>query len=139
MKKLLASIVVLCGFAAVSPAQTQIRGEKISHDGTNVTVTFEIDTDKAEIPSRRKEVLLPYLYNGKDTLFLDALEVYGRGRYKRERQTNAINGDREWELSENQTLKNKGVCVYTSRVPLRRWMTQANFGIRRQLVGCACE
>ena len=96
MKKLLASIVVLCGFAAVSPAQTQIRGEKISHDGTNVTVTFEIDTDKAEIPSRRKEVLLPYLYNGKDTLFLDAMEIYGKGRYKRERQTNAINGDREW-------------------------------------------
>ena len=139
MKKLLASIVVLCGFAAVSPAQTQIRGEKISHDGTNVTVTFEIDTDKAEIPSRRKEVLLPYLYNGKDTLFLDAMEIYGKGRYKRERQTNAINGDREWELSDNQTLKEQGVYAYKSQVPLKRWMTLANLGIRRQLVGCACE
>lgn len=139
MKKLLALIVVLCGFAAVSPAQTQIRGEKISHDGTNVTVTFEIDTDKAEIPSRRKEVLLPYLYNGKDTLFLDVMEVYGRGRYKRERQVNAINGDRDWELSDNQILKKQGIYTYESRVPLRRWMTQTNFGIRRQLVGCACE
>lgn len=139
MKKLLSSILILCGFAAVSYAQTQIRNEKISHDGTNVTVTFELDTDKADIPVRRKEVILPYLYNGKDTLFLDAMEVYGRGRYKRERQINAINGDGKWELTENQTLKNKGVYSYISQVPLKRWMSPANLGIRRQLVGCACE
>ena len=65
MKKLLASIVVLCGFAAVSAAQTLVRNETLSHDETTVTVTFEVDTDDADIPSQRKEVILPYLYNGK--------------------------------------------------------------------------
>ena len=138
MKKLLSLIVILCGLVAVSTAQTKITNEKISHDGTNVTVTFEVDTDNADIPARRKEVILPYIYNGKDTLFLDAMEVYGRGRYKRERQINAINGDKTWELDDNQTLKNKGIYSYVSQVPLKRWMTLANLGIRRQLVGCAC-
>lgn len=139
MKKFLASVIIFCGFTHVSLAQTQIRNEKLSHDGTNVTVSFEVDTDNTDIPTRRKEVILPYLYNGKDTLFLEAMEVYGKGRYKRERQINAINGDRKWELSDNQTLKKQGTYSYTSSVPIKKWMTLANLGIRRQLVGCACE
>ena len=139
MKKIFATFVIICGFLSNAGAQTAISNEKISHDGKNVTVTFDLDTDNADIPSRRKEVILPYLYNGKDTLFLDAMEVYGKGRYKRERQENAIGGDRKWELSDNQTLKNKGTYTYVSQVPLKRWMTVARLGLRRQLVGCACE
>lgn len=81
---------------------------------------------------------MPYIYNGKDTLYLDVMEVYGKGRYKRERQVNHINGDKTWELGENQVLKGE-VYSYVSQVPLKRWMKSANLGIRRQLVGCACE
>jgi tetratricopeptide (TPR) repeat protein len=66
------------------------------------------------------------------------MEVYGKGRYKRERQVNHINGDRTWELGENQVMKGE-VYHYTSQVPLKRWMKSANLGIRRHLVGCACE
>ena len=139
MKKIFAIFITICGFLSNAGAQTAISNEKISHDGKNVTVTFDLDTDDADIPSRRKEVILPYLYNGKDTLFLDAMEIYGKGRYKRERQENAIGGDRKWELSDNQTLKNKGTYTYVSQVPLKRWMTVARLGLRRQLVGCACE
>ena len=139
MKKIFAIFITICGFLSNAGAQTAISNEKISHDGKNVTVTFDLDTDNADIPSRRKEVILPYLYNGKDTLFLDAMEIYGKGRYKRERQVNAIDGDRKWELSDNQTLKNKGTYTYVSQVPLKRWMTVAKLGLRRQLVGCACE
>ena len=139
MKKIFAIFITICGFLSNAGAQTAISNEKISHDGKNVTVTFDLDTDNADIPSRRKEVIMPYLHNGKDTLFLDAMEIYGKGRYKRERQENAIGGDRKWELSDNQTLKNKGTYTYVSQVPLKRWMTVARLGLRRQLVGCACE
>ena len=139
MKKIFAIAVLMAGMAAVTEAQTVIRNENMTHDGKNVTVTFEVDTDKSDIPSRRKEVVLPYIYNGKDTLFLDVVEVYGKGRFKRERQENAINGDRKWELTGNQILKNGGVYTYISEIPLKRWMTSANLGIRRQIVGCACE
>ena len=139
MKKIFAIFITICGFLSNAGAQTAISNEKISHDGKNVTVTFDLDTDNADIPSRRKEVIMPYLHNGKDTLFLDAMEIYGKGRYKRERQVNAIDGDRKWELSDNQTLKKTGTYTYVSQAPLKRWMTVAKLGLRRQLVGCACE
>lgn len=138
MKKIFVGLALAFGFSAAMDAQTVISNEKMTQDGTNVTVSFEIDTDVKGLPSRRKEVVTPYIYNDKDTLFFDSVEVYGKGRFKRERQINAINGDKDWELGENQTLKGS-VYQYTAQVPLKRWMTSANLGIKRQLVGCACE
>jgi hypothetical protein len=139
MKKLFAAIVLIAGSAVMTDAQTAIRNERMSQDGTNVTVSLDIDTDDTDIPARRKEVIMPYIYNGKDTLFLDVVEVYGKGRYKRERQENAIKGDRDWELAEGQVMKKEGIYRYESKVPLKRWMKSATLGVKRQIVGCACE
>lgn len=138
MKKIFVALALAFGFSAAMDAQTIISNEKMTQDGTNVTVSFEIDTDVKGLPSRRKEVITPYIYNGKDSLLFDKVEVYGKGRFKRERQINAINGDKDWDLGENQTLKGS-VYQYTAQVPLKRWMKSANLGIKRQLVGCACE
>ena len=121
MKKVFAAVVLMLGIAAVTDAQTVIRNESMTHDTDSVTVMLEIDTDQTNLPSQRKEVIMPYVYNGKDTLFLDVIEVYGKGRFKRERQVNAINGDKDWELGENQMLKNEGIYKYESRIPLKRW------------------
>ena len=139
MKKLFAIAVFAFGVAIMADAQTAIRNEKMTQDGTSVTVSFDVDTDDTNLPVRRKEVIMPFVYNGKDTLFFDVVEVYGKGRYKRERQINAIDGDRDWELSENQVLKKEGVYSYQSQVPLKRWMKSATLVVRRQIVGCACE
>ena len=139
MKKIFAAIVLIASAAVMADAQTAIRNEKMSQDGTNVTVSFDIDTDQTDLPTRRKEVIMPYIYNGKDTLFFDVVEVYGKGRFKRERQENALKGDRDWALSEGQIMKNEGVYKYESQVPLKRWMKSATLGVRRQIVGCACE
>lgn len=138
MKKLFAAVMMMFGAVLLSDAQTVISNESLTHDGTNVTVTFDIDTDVKDLPSNRKEVIMPYIYNGKDTIYMDVVEIYGKGRYKRERQVNAIEGDKDWELGDNQTLKGE-VYHYRAQVPLKRWMNPANLGIRRQLVGCACE
>ena len=138
MKKLLAAAMFILGATLMTDAQTVITNESLTHDGTFVTVAFEVDTDVKGLPSNRKEVLLPYIYNGKDTLYFDPVEIYGKGRYKRERQINHINGDKDWELSENQTLKGD-IYSYTDQVPLKRWMKSANLAIKRQLIGCNCE
>lgn len=138
MKKILTTAVLVLGMSMMTEAQTVISNESLAHDGTNVTVSFDVDTDVRDLPSNRKEVIMPYIYNGKDTLWLDMMEVYGKGRYKRERQVNHIQGDKDWELGENQVMKGE-IYHYTSQVPLKRWMKSANLGIRRQLVGCACE
>ena len=139
MKKIYAITFMVLGFAFLSNAQTVITNQSLKQDGEKVTVSFDVDTDKTDIPTRRKEVILPYIYNGKDTLYLDALEIYGKGRFKRERQENALAGDKAWDLNDNQIFKKEGVYTYTSEVPLKRWMKSANLGIRRQMVGCACE
>ena len=138
MKRLLAFIILLIAAVTMS-AQASVINQNMTHDGSKVTVTFEVDTDKSDIPSQRKEVILPYIFNGKDTLYLDPLEIYSKGRFKRERQENAIGGDKDWELGEGKTMKNAGVYKYESQVPLKKWMTVATLGIRRQIVGCACE
>ena len=139
MKKVFSAVALMLGLAIIADAQTAIRNEQMSQDGTNVTVSMEIDTDDTDLPARRKEVIMPYIYNGSDTLFLEVVEVYGKGRFKRERQINAINGDKEWNLAEGQVMKNAGIYRYESQVPLKRWMKSAILGVRRQIVGCACE
>lgn len=138
MKKVLLTIMFVFGAGFMMSAQTVITNESMAHDGAEVTVSFDVDTDVRNLPSKRKEVIMPYIYNGKDTLYLDVMEVYGKGRYKRERQVNHIEGDKDWELGENQYMKGD-IYTYTAQVPLKRWMKSANLGIKRQLVGCACE
>ena len=118
-------------------AQTDITRETLVAEGDSVKVSFSVDSERG-VPKRRKEVIMPYIYNGRDTLFFDVLEVYGKGRFKRERQEKHIAGDRDWELGDNQILRGS-IYEYTSSVPLKRWMKLATLGIRRQLVGCACE
>lgn len=70
------ALMILAG--STLDAQTIISNESLTHDGTDVTVSFDIDTDVKGIPSRRKEVIIPYIYNGKDTVYLDVVEVYGK-------------------------------------------------------------
>lgn len=138
MKKVLTMALFIFGTILMMNAQTIITNESITHDGTIVTVSFDVDTDVRDLPSNRKEVIIPYIYSGKDTLYLDIMEVYGKGRYKRERQVNHIAGDKDWELGENQYMKGD-IYTYVSQIPLKRWMKSADLNIKRQLVGCACE
>ena len=137
MRKLIISLMFLMSVNVVSRAQTRVFDENISSDKDSVTVTFKVDSNKG-VPSRYKEIIMPYIFNGKDTLWFDVLEVYGKGRFKRERQEKYYSGDRDWELSDNQTLA-KTVYAYESKVPVKRWMKSAAFGLKRHLTGCNCE
>lgn len=138
MKKVIFIMAMVFGAAFTLGAQSKITNDKIEQNGDFVVVTFEVATEDNSIPANRKEVILPYLYNGKDTLYLDPLEVYGKNRFKRERQEYHIAGDKDWELGENQILKGE-VYQYAAQAGLKRWMQPAQLGIRREMVGCACE
>lgn len=137
-KSIIISAIFAMAFSAASSAQTVISNESLIENGERIVLSFDVETDVKSIPANRKEILMPFVYNGKDTLWLETLEVYGKGRYKRERQENHIEGNKDWELGENQTLKGD-VYHYISSVPLKRWMKSTNLGIKRQMVGCACE
>lgn len=138
MKKAITIFVMMFALSAVAAAQSKITENTLTQDGRNVIVTFKVDTDDNSIPSKRKEIIMPYIYNGKDTVWLETLEVYGKGRYKREKQENFLAGEKDWDLEQGQTLKGE-VYSYRAVTPLKRWMAPANLGIRREMVGCACE
>ena len=122
------AILTTAAFLATSiglQAQSKIENQLLQYNDTRAIVTFDLQTENNNIPSNRKEVIKPYLYNGKDTVWLDAVEVYGKNRIKRERQENALKGERGWELKENQTVK--GITYsYSSETKVKRWMTPAH-------------
>ncbi len=137
MKRLLLTTIILMGACFASHAQAIISQESMTSDGKTVAVSFVVDTDVKGVASNRKEVLMPFIYNAADTLWLDQIMVYGKGRYLRERQQMHIQGDKDWELGENQVMKGDGKIVYNDTTLLKLWMTSAKLGIRRHIIGCA--
>lgn len=138
MKKSIILSAIMLVFSGMMSAQTVISSQSLVEDGERVVVSFEVETDVKSIPANRKEIIMPFIYNAKDTLWLETLEVYGKGRFKRERQENHLAGDKDWELAEKQVIKGD-IYHYISSVPLKRWMKSTNLGIKRHIVGCNCE
>ena len=136
MKRAILSTAALLSISLGLEAQSKIENQLLQYNDTRAIVTFDLNTADNNIPSNRKEVIRPYLYNGKDTLWLDVVEVYGKNRIKRERQENSLKGDKAWELKENQTVK--GITYnYSSETKVKTWMIPAHLGIKREIVGCA--
>ena len=104
MKKSIIFSVIMLAFAAAVNAQTVISSQSLVEDGESVVVSFEVETDVKSIPANRKEIIMPFIYNAKDTLWLETLEVYGKGRYKREMQESRLAGDKDWQLDEKQLI-----------------------------------
>lgn len=136
MKKLFVMISMMLGLGAAASAQSLITNEAVTREKRMVTVTFDVDSKAGRLSSKKKEVIVPYLYNGTDTVWLDAMEVYGNSRYMREKQINHINGDRNWELSGRQVMKGDKY-TYCDTTEMARWMAPATLGLRRYIVGCA--
>ena len=139
MKKFIATLVISLGLGHAANAQALITNETMTREKSTVTISFDVNTEAKGVSGKKKEVIAPYIYNSNDTLWLDPMEVYGKGRYSRERQTNHLNGNKEWELSGRQVMKGKSY-TYTDTIEVARWMAPANLGIRRYTVGCgSCE
>lgn len=138
MKKAIITAIAVFGMGMIAAAQSRITNQTVVHDGKDAIVTFSIETDDNSIPSNRKEIIMPYIYNGKDTVWLETVEVYGKNRYRREKQENHLDGNKGWDLQEGQIHKGE-VYSYRDTAPLKRWMAPVNLGIRREIVGCACE
>ena len=138
MKKAIITAIAIFGMSMIASAQSRITRQTVVHDGKDAIVTFNIETDDNSIPSNRKEIIMPYIYNGKDTVWLETVEVYGKNRYKREKQENHLDGNKGWDLEEGQIHKGE-IYSYRDTAPLKRWMAPVNLGISREIVGCACE
>ena len=135
MKKFFVTISTILTVVITASAQALITNETLIREQRTVFVTFDVDSEVGDVSSNKKEVIAPYIYNEGDTLWLDVMEVYGKGRYKRERQTNHINGNKNWQLSGRQVLKGESY-TYADTISMEPWMMSANLGVRRFIVGC---
>ena len=90
MKKSIIIAALMSAFSVMASAQTVISNQSLVEDGERIVVSFDVETDVKSIPANRKEILMPFVYNQKDTIWLETLEVYGKGRYKREMQEKHI-------------------------------------------------
>ena len=134
-------IGMLAALAIAGSAEAQVRAEQVEvkKEGRTVAVGFEVPGVPEDMRSRQKMVLRPYLYEGQDTLWLPAAQLYGKIRYKRERQEAALAGDREWTLGERDAMGKEDTLRYAAVASYERWMKQASLGIAYHYEGCGCE
>ena len=136
--KQLVTYLLLLSAPAVLRAQVDIENESVKRNRRTVEVKFDIATTPKTLKNRYKLVLMPYLYHGSDTAWLPRSEVYGKIRYKRERQERALKGDRNWRLSSGRFMEGGGYA-YSASLPYEKWMRTASLGVRSRMVGCACD
>ena len=108
---------MLLGALAVAgnlAAQVQVEQVEVKKEGRRVAVGFSVPGAPEDMRSRQKMVLRPYLYAGADTLWLPEAQVYGKIRYKRERQEAALAGDREWTLGALDAMGKGDTLVYAA-------------------------
>ena len=96
------SASIFCFFGLLN-AQTRVFDKQVVREKDSVKVSFKVDSQKG-VPTRHKEVIMPYIHNGGDTLWFESLEIFGKERYMKERQERYLAGEKDWELQDNQVL-----------------------------------
>ena len=134
-------IGMLAALAIAGSAEAQVNAERVTvkKSGRQVELGFEVPGAPEDMRSRQKMVLQPYLYEGRDTLWLPEAQIYGKIRYKRERQEEALAGNREWTLGERDAMWREDTLRYADVVEYDRWMRRASLGIAYHYEGCGCE
>lgn len=119
-------------------AQVNYDSKRVVYNKQRVEVAFDVTSGEQTLKNNTKMVLTPFLHNGADTLWLDSFEVFGSVKYKRERQEQALNGNKGWTLAANQIMEGEGYSFSTS-TPYQSWMNGATLSVDRRVLGCGCD
>lgn len=136
MKRYIVTLLAL--LPCVAFAQVNYDAKRVVYNKQNVEVTFDVTSGEETLKNNTKMVLTPFLHNGADTLWLDSFEVFGSVKYKRERQEQALNGNKGWTLAANQIMEGEGYSFSTS-TPYQSWMNGATLSVDRRVLGCGCD
>lgn len=136
MKRVFTAILAVVTFAQATNAQSEIKNERLAREKSTISISFDIDSQKSSVSNMLKEVITPYLSSNADTLWLSPVEIFGKGRFKRERQEKHIDGDKNWELGEGQVMRGS-TYNYTYKGSVEPWMKRATLSINRSIVGCS--
>ena len=131
-------ILLMAFWPVFLSAQVVVSGESVKRNKRDVEVRFDLESTPKSLKSRYKIEITPFLYSGTDTAYLPPVEVYGKIRYRRERQEAALSGNPRWSLSSHQVMEGTPYRYFAS-FPYEGWMRQASLGYTRQVVGCGCD
>ncbi len=101
----------------------EVDSVSVLRKGDNVAVGLRIDLDSLKLRSTRAILFTPYLTNGKDSLVLPSVGVYGRQRYYyylRQNNGTMISGKDEITLRSDETDSLR--VPYSTVAAYRDWM-----------------
>ena len=136
MKRYIVTLFAL--LPCVAFAQVNYDSKRVVYNKQRVEVTFDVASGEETLKNNTKMVLTPFLHNGADTLWLEPFEIFGSVKYKRERQEQALNGNKGWTLAANQIMQGEGYSFSTS-TPYQSWMNGATLSVDRRVLGCGCD
>ena len=118
--------------------QVNVKNGTLKKNKREVEVSFDVQTTKADLKSRYRMTLTPYLLNGTDTAWLSPIIVYGPVKYKRERQERFLADGSRWELRNDEMLRGESMS-YRAVIPYEKWMRVASLRLDRKVDGCGCN
>lgn len=123
------SILTTMGLLLAMQASAQkITEQKVFEKDNRVTVSFTVNMDK--IPTNRKVIFTPVLYNGSQSESLKPIVIVGRNK--------AIS---EKRIGKTDFLKNRKSqsIPYIVSVPYQSWMSEVSLRIDRKTESCCTE
>lgn len=125
---------LLAATAAFSPAYAAQNSNSITMIEGMVNVNLDFNIDELKVKSNETMVLIPYLVNEGDTLFLPSLGVYGRNSWiQRQRGVSRIPEKPAMAIraKDNPAYKYHAVTRY------REWFDGMKLSVREKRYGCA--
>ena len=142
MKKIGYMIIALLGMCTMAEAQNRetivdgvsVGDLKMERNGGYMVVDMTLDLKGLDVDGNRAVLLTPRLVNGKDSLDLQSVGIYGRRRY----YFYVRNGESmlaEYERSFKASEKPDDIA-YHCIAPYAEWMNGAKLSLHRSDYGC---
>lgn len=134
-----ASVIIASVSAIAAPAQAEsvtIAEQTFKRNGENMEVDVKFDFTNLKVKSNAATVLTPMIVNGRDTLRLPSVGIYGRSSYYASKRNDRL------PLGEvpGQILRyHKGMAPmeYIQTVPYQSWMNGSELLVEQADYGCA--
>jgi len=110
-------------------------GVKMERSGEYLSVKMQLDMEDLKVSGNRAVLLTPRLINGKDSVDMPSVGIYGRRRwyyYKRNGETMLTGHD---ETSYRAAEKPESI-FYSEVIPYDEWMNGAQLTLHRSDWGC---
>ncbi len=140
MKRTIFLSVLLAGLAGAANAQTVVEGVSVDgfgmeRHGRYMAVDMNLDLRDLDVEGNRAVLLTPRLVNGRDSIELPSVGIYGRRRYYiyvRNGESLLTGAD---ERSYRASQKPDSIA-YSEVLPYEEWMNGAALSLHRCDYGC---